>query len=175
MIVQLDDADLPALVAHIARHGAESGNDGDLIFRPRSAGTATIDDMATIERHKIGWAQPLHEPLWLRTWGVGIGRQIIGHLDLYGGRMPSEAHRCLLGMGIERDHRGRGHGRGLLEVAIAWARAAGLSWIDLGVFAHNPRARRLYESVGFETVGVVADRYRVDDRSIDDVSMALKL
>jgi len=28
MIVQLDDDDLPQLVAHIARHSAESGRDG---------------------------------------------------------------------------------------------------------------------------------------------------
>jgi GNAT superfamily N-acetyltransferase len=131
--------------------------------------------MATIERHKLGWAQPLDEPFWLRTWGVGIGHQIVGHLDLHGGRMPSEAHRCLLGMGIEREFRGQGWGRALLEAAIAWARDAGLVWIDLGVFAHNPRERRLYESVGFETVGVTADRYRVDDRQIDDVAMALRL
>ncbi len=81
----------------------------------------------------------------------------------------------MLGMGLEREVRGQGWGRQLLEAAITWARDAGLAWIDLGVFAHNPRARRLYESVGFETVGVTADRYRVDERSIDDVSMALKL
>jgi ribosomal protein S18 acetylase RimI-like enzyme len=174
MIAQLDDADLPALVAHIARHSAESGNDGDLIFRPR-ASNAPIDDLATIERHKLGWAQPLDEPFWLRTWGVGLGHQIIGHLDLHGGRMPSESHRAMLGMGIEREFRGQGHGRALLEAAIAWARNAELAWIDLGVFAHNPRARKLYRSVGFVELGITRDRYRVDGAMIDDVAMALAL
>jgi RimJ/RimL family protein N-acetyltransferase len=174
MIVPLDDRDLVALVAHIVRHTAESGHDGDLIFRPRDS-DAPIDELATIERHKLGWAQPLDEPFWLRTWGVGLGDQIVGHLDLHGGRMPSEAHRAMLGMGIERAHRGQGHGRGLLTAAIAWARHAGLAWLDLGVFGHNPRAKALYASMGFVEVGTTRDRYRVDGRQIDDVAMTLRL
>jgi len=174
MIRQLDEADLPALVAHIARHSAESGRDGDLIFRPRSS-DAPIDDLATIERHKIGWAQPLDEPYWLRTWGVVVGRAIVGHLDLHGGRLPSEFHRAMLGMGIERGSRGRGHGRALLATAIGWARNAELAWLDLGVFAHNHRARALYIAVGFVEVGVTRDRFRVDGTLVDDVAMVLAL
>jgi len=174
MIAQLDEADLPALVAHIARHSAESGRNGDLIFRPRSS-DAPIDDLAAIERHKIGWAQPLDEPYWLRTWGVVIGREIVGHLDLHGGRLPSEFHRAMLGMGIERGWRGKGHGQALLAAAIAWARNAELAWLDLGVFAHNERARALYTQVGFVEVGVTRDRFRVDGMVVDDIAMVLAL
>ena len=174
MIAQLADADLPALVAHIARHSRESGRDGDPVFRPRSS-TLPIDDAATIERHRIGWAQPLDEPYWLRTWGARLDGEIRGHLDLHGGRLPSEAHRAMLGMGVERGARGRGLGRALLAAAIAWARGAELAWLDLGVFAHNERARQLYRSVGFVEVGVTRDRYRVDGAAIDDVAMVLAL
>jgi ribosomal protein S18 acetylase RimI-like enzyme len=174
MIVQLDDADLPALVAHIHRHSRESGTDGDPIFRPRSSG-APIDELATVERHRIGWAQPLDEPYWLRTWGARIDGEIRGHLDLSGGRLSSEAHRAMLGMGIERGARGRGLGRALLVAAIAWARNAELAWLDLGVFAHNERARALYRSVGFVEVGITRDRFRVDGVTIDDVAMVLAL
>lgn len=174
MIVQLDEPDLPALVGHISRHSAESGKDGDVIFRPRSS-DAPIDDMATIERHKIGWSQTLSEPYWLRTWGAVVGDRIVGHVDLHGGRMSSESHRAMLGMGVERGHRGKGLGRALLKAAIAWARDVELAWIDLGVFGHNPRARALYASVGFVEVGVTRDRFRVDGVSIDDVAMVLAL
>lgn len=174
MIVQLDDADLPALVAHIARHSRESGRDGDPIFRPRSY-DAPIDQPATIERHRVGWAQALDEPHWLRTWGVMIDGEIRGHLDLHGGRLSSEFHRALLGMGVERPWRGCGHGRALLATAIAWARSAELAWLDLGVFAHNRRARKLYAEVGFVEVGVTRDRFRVDGVEIDDVAMVLAL
>jgi RimJ/RimL family protein N-acetyltransferase len=174
MIAPLDDEDLPALVEHIARHSRESGRDGDVIFRPRSS-DAPIDELATIERHRVGWAQSLDEPNWLRTWGLVVGREIRGHLDLHGGRLPSEYHRAMLGMGIERSWRGRGHGRALLGAAIAWSRKTELSWLDLGVFAHNRRARALYASAGFVEVGTTRDRFRVDGVTIDDVAMALAL
>jgi GNAT superfamily N-acetyltransferase len=174
MIVQLTDTDLPALVAHISRHSSESGTGGDPIFRPRSS-DAPIDELATIERHQVGWAQPLDEPHWLRTWAAVVDGQIRGHLDLHGGRLPSEFHRATLGMGIERGWRGQGHGRALLAAAIAWARSAELAWLDLGVFAHNRRARALYVTVGFVEVGTTRDRYRVNGTVIDDVAMALAL
>jgi RimJ/RimL family protein N-acetyltransferase len=174
MIVPLDDVHLPLLVAHIARHSRESGQDGDPIFRPRSS-DAPIDETATVERHRAGWAQALDEPYWLRTWGAVIDGQIRGHLDLHGGRLVSEFHRAMLGMGVERPYRGRGHGRALLAAAIAWARSAELAWLDLGVFAHNTRARRLYASVGFVEVGTTRDRFRVDGAAIDDVAMVLAL
>ncbi|HEX7842556.1 MAG TPA: GNAT family N-acetyltransferase [Kofleriaceae bacterium] len=172
--MQLDDAHLPRLVAHIGRHSRESGQGGDLIFRPRSS-EAPIDEPATIERHRAGWAQRLDEPYWLRTWGVVEGGEIRGHLDLHGGRLPSEFHRAMLGMGVERPWRGRGHGRALLAAAIAWARGSHLAWLDLGVFAHNHRARKLYASVGFVEVGITRDRFRVDGTVIDDVAMVLAL
>jgi GNAT superfamily N-acetyltransferase len=173
MIAQLADADLPALVAHIDRHSRESGN-GDPIFRPRAM-DAPIDELATMERHRAGWGLPLSEPYWLRTWGVVIDGEIRGHIDLHGGRLSSECHRALLGMGVERPHRGNGHGKALLAAAIAWARTSELIWLDLGVFAHNHRARQLYATVGFVEVGVTRDRFRVDGVAIDDVAMALAL
>jgi GNAT superfamily N-acetyltransferase len=174
MIVQLGDAHLPSLVAHLARHSRESGQGGDLIFRPR-ASDAPIDEVVTIERHRSGWALGLDEPFWLRTWAAVIDGEIRGHVDLHGGRMVSEAHRALLGMGVERRWRGKGHGRALLAAAITWARRAELAWIDLGVFAHNERARKLYASVGFVEVGVTRDRFRVEGAQIDDVAMVLAL
>jgi GNAT superfamily N-acetyltransferase len=174
MIAPLAEPDLPALVGHIGRHSAESGRDGDPIFRPRVS-DAPIDEPATIERHRDGWALALDEPYWLRTWGVMIDGAIRGHLDLHGGRLGSESHRALLGMGVERGWRGRGYGRALLATAIAWARTAELAWIDLGVFAHNHRARALYRSVGFVEIGTTRDRFRVAGVAIDDVAMALAL
>ncbi len=174
MIVQLGYRDAPALIAHITRHAAESGRDGDVIFRPRPA-TDPIDGPATIERHRSGWAQPLDVAHWVRSWGVVIDRDIRGHLDLYGGRLPAELHRATVGMGIERVARNQGYGRALLDTAIAWARASGLAWLDLGVFAHNERARKLYRAAGFVEVGTTRDRFRVEGIRIDDIAMTLSL
>jgi GNAT superfamily N-acetyltransferase len=174
MITLLAESRLSALCAHIRRHGAESGRDGDVIFRPRS-GDEELDETATIERHRVAWARTLAEPLWMRTWGIVEGTTIRGHLDLDGGRLPAELHRATLGMGIERVARRKGHGRALLDTAIAWARDHELAWLDLGVFAHNEPARALYAAMGFVEVGTTRDQFRVDGVSIDDVMMTLAL
>jgi GNAT superfamily N-acetyltransferase len=174
-IVLLADEHALALCEHIGRHGAESGRGGDLIFRPRSS-DEELDEVAAIERHRAGWDRPLAAPQWLRTWGLleddGL---VVGHLDLHGGRLPAELHRATLGMGLERPARRQGHGRALIETAVAWARDHGLAWLDLGVFAHNHPARALYASVGFVEVGTTRDQFRVEGVSIDDVAMTLRL
>jgi RimJ/RimL family protein N-acetyltransferase len=173
-IALLGDEHASALCAHIRRHGAESGRDGDLIFRPRSSGEE-LDEVLAIERHRVEWARPLSEPLWLRTWGLLEDGAVLGHLDLRGGRLPAELHRATLGIGLERAARRQGHGRAMMETAIAWARDHGLAWLDLGVFAHNLPARALYASLGFVEIGTTRDQFRVDGASIDDVAMTLRL
>ena len=174
MIRMLAVDDLPALFGHTCRHAGESGRDGDVVFRPR-AHHEVIDEVAVREHVRAAWERRLDEPLWQRTWGVIVDRAIVGHLDLHGGRMPAELHRATLGMGIERRARRRGFGRALLDTAIAWARAQGLAWLDLGVFAHNEVARALYRSVGFVEIGYAKDQFRVEGAIIDDVTMTLAL
>lgn len=174
MIRMLAEPDLEPLLAHVARLRRQSGRDGDPITSPRSA-DEDFDMPARADEMRTAWARPLTEPLWTRTWACVVDGVIRGHLDLKGGRLASELHRGLLGIGLERDARGQGHGRTLMITAIAWARASGLAWIDLGVFAHNARARALYDSLGFVEVGVHRDRFRVEGTSIDDVTMVLSL
>src|SRR6185295_8302496 len=97
-------------------------------------------------------AKGLDEPLWGRAWGLftADGTEMVGHVELRGGRVPAEMHRATLGMGILRAHTGQGHGRRLVEEAVRWARDhAGLTWIDLGVFSSNAPARKLYARMGF--------------------------
>jgi ribosomal protein S18 acetylase RimI-like enzyme len=174
MIRMLTDSDFPALFTHTCRHADESGRNGDVIFRPRSK-HEVMDEVALGERQRSAWARGLDQPLWLRTWGVFVDNALVGHLDLSGGRLSAELHRATLGMGIERRARRRGHGRALMQQAIGWARMHELVWLDLGVFAHNEVARKLYRAMGFVEVGVVKDQFRVDGVTIDDVSMTLAL
>lgn len=55
---------------------------------------------------------------------------------------------------VDESAQGRGHG----TVALAWlerhAREAGHAFLRLNVFAHNARARRLYERAGFVETNV---------------------
>src|SRR5205814_2143471 len=119
---------------------------------------------------------PLPSPRWMRLWLAWEGSALVGHLDLVGGMLLSEQHRCTLGMGLHHDHRRRGLGSALLESAVAWARAApGLCWIDLGVFGGNAPAQALYHKFGFVERGRTVDRFRVSGVSIDNIDMALRL
>ncbi len=48
-------------------------------------------------------------------------------------------------------------------------------WLDLGVFAHNTRARAVYRKAGFVELATTRDQFRVGGTSIDDVMMTLAL
>ena len=47
------------------------------------------------------------------------------------------------------DRRGEGHGRALMEVAMATARERGATTMELGTATNDTAARGLYESLGF--------------------------
>ena len=62
----------------------------------------------------------------------------------------------------------------LLHAAIDWAKhQPSIAWIDLGVFSDNPGAQALYTRHGFEVLGRMPDRFRVDGESLEDISMTL--
>jgi len=167
--------DLPGIVADMRAQLPDNGRDGvwfstvriedaDVRFSP-----ARLDDM------RFAHARAVHEPGWARTFVATDEDRIVGHVDLTGGPVAAMLHRCTLGIGLQAAYRGRGLGRILMLTAIAWAREAGVRWIDLGVMAGNDRAYALYRSLGFVEVGRVADRFRVGETSLTDIVMALAL
>ena len=173
IIAELGVADHARFDAHMARHRAESGEDG-LHFMPFAR-----DDPDGPRGVGDNLGMSLSTPGWKRCW-VARERarpaEIIGHVDLKGHPLRAAAHRCELGIGIERRGRGMGLGRRLMAVAMDWARQQPeLDYIDLSVFADNARARALYRALGFVEAGVLADRFRLDGVQIDDVAMVLKL
>ena len=171
----LEPDQLALLVEHMRRHAPESGSDGDPVHMPFDA-AAPFNFEGYGERRGVAWLRRDTEPGWIRTFGLCAPGRVVGHVELRGGVVPSEGHRAELGMGLERAYRGRGWGRGLLEHAVRWARTRGhLAWIDLGVFSENTRALELYQRFGFRVVGRQVDRFRVNGRAIEDISMTLEL
>lgn len=161
-------------VRHMVAADADSG-EGGVYFHPYGK-DETVDRAVLLERTAQRWRTPLGEPGWRRAWGWVRDDRIVGHAELVGGHLLSELHRAHLGMGIEKAFRGQGGGRALLTTLVDWARAEpALSWIDLGVFAGNERARSLYCAFGFVEVARTRDRFRVDGVSIEDISMSLAL
>jgi RimJ/RimL family protein N-acetyltransferase len=168
----LRTSDLRAAGQHIERHAAESGRDGDIVFAPFSE----FDREAYEASRYESWRRAIDLPGWERCWGALLQDRIVGHLDLTGGHLYSALHRARLGIGVERSQRGNGIGTALLHTAIRWAKSEqALIWIDLAVFAHNQRARRLYEKLGFRETGHTLDAYRLGKQSIDDVHMTLRV
>ena len=165
----LSPEELAEFREHFARHRAESGQEG-LHFMPFAPddpdGPRGLDAKAL--------ALPLTAPGWQRCFLARIDGRAIGHVDLKGGALKVQQHRCELGIGIEAPYRRAGLGRRLMEVAIDFCRREqSLDWLDLRVFAHNTQARALYKVLGFRELGVIEDCMRIGGQSIDDVLMTL--
>lgn len=196
----LTPADAAAYAAHMARHAAENGQENSTEsstdrqghFMPYPRGTP-YDAARCQTRAEARWARPLGAPgadgPWARTFGAVLpgtaadDLRIVGHVDLDSHGLPSAAHRVQLSMGLEAPWRGRGLGDALLAAALEWAaalpaqahtadtRLAGCTVVELGVFAHNARARKLYARHGFVEMGTTPAAFIVDGVVIDDVRM----
>lgn len=81
-------------------------------------------------------------------------------------------HTASVGILLVPEHRGAGIGRLIMQALEAWARDVGVQKLDLGVFALNARARRLYERLGYEVEGVRKRQYLVAGELVDEVLMA---
>ena len=171
----LEAADLDEFAAHFGRQVSQSGSEGLPVFNPFPA-SHRWDLGAVRARRVTQWALPVGTVGWGRAWGARDGEVLVGHVELDGGSLESDQHRARLGMGIERAYHRQGTGTRLLDACVEWAVGQpSLSWIDLGVFAHNEAAIGLYRRAGFVTVGEKKDRFRVDGRSIDDLQLVLDL
>jgi RimJ/RimL family protein N-acetyltransferase len=90
---------------------------------------------------------------------------------------PKFAHRARVwGVFVEPEYRGRALGKTLmgaiLEQAGNWH---GLEFLDLGVSAHSPEAKWLYESVGFQVWGREPQATEHEGRRYDELHMTLQL
>ena len=76
---------------------------------------------------------------------------------------------------VSNKWRGQGLGKRLMETAVDWARAVGLTKLSLAVFTGNERAIRLYRSIGFEEEGTRRAHVLLADGPHDILVMALHL
>jgi RimJ/RimL family protein N-acetyltransferase len=103
------------------------------------------------------------------------GTTVVGWCDVVPVPRPIFAHVGTLGMGLLPAYRGRGLGTALMTAALEASRACGLERVELGVFADNERAQRLYARMGFVVEGVQAKRAKIDGRYRDEILMARQL
>jgi RimJ/RimL family protein N-acetyltransferase len=105
------------------------------------------------------------------------GRDIVGWVNLQGGRRLKQRHLGTLGITVIRSWRGQGLGRALLETLIAWATANPfLEKLKLEVEATNDVALTLYRALGFVEEGRHRSEWKTPDGTYQDcIAMALFL
>ena len=168
--------DVPALVEYLGDFTRDNGAGGAPLFQPQARGAEwhAAERLEMVQR-TIGVA--VGDRNWRRFWlAFDRAGAIAGHVDLRALPDPYTPHRALLGLGVHRDHRRRGLGRWLLQLACHWAiTESRLEWLDLDVLAANHGARALYEGAGFILVAKFTDKFRIDGESIDEIHMTKAL
>ena len=62
-----------------------------------------------------------------------------------------EGHRgWVYYVAVDPDHRGKGHGRAMMDAAEAWLRDAGIAKLQLLVRPENAKVQAFYESIGYD-------------------------
>ena len=131
-----------------------------------------------------GWRSANEERRYLRAlrrhpdaavYVAEIDGALVGRLSVARDPHSASRHVADLGLMVAQGYRRRGIGRALLEQAVAWARDAGVRKLELHVFPWNEPAIRLYESFGFERVGLRKGHYRRGNDYVDAILMAYHL
>jgi len=114
-----------------------------------------IPDVARIERECFSepWSEKSLEMLTGGT-GVGFVAEADGRAVAYGGMICVLDEGQITNIATLGEYRNRGYARSVLDALADHARKRGISCIHLEVRASNAAALHLYESVGFECIGV---------------------
>jgi RimJ/RimL family protein N-acetyltransferase len=158
---------------------AEPGDAGALVALGQAVGRepegwliTTSDWRTTGDERRYLRAARRHEHAAVYVAETPEG-EIVGRLSLARDPHPASSHVADLGLMVAAPHRRRGIGRALLEQATRWARARGVTKLELHVFPHNLPAIALYESFGFQREGYRRAHYRRHDGYVDAILMAL--
>ncbi|MCR6488044.1 GNAT family N-acetyltransferase [Amycolatopsis sp. OK19-0408] len=92
------------------------------------------------------------------------GARVTGTANMYANRAGPGSHVASGSLMVAKQERGTGVGRALTTELIAWARRTGFAAIQFNAVVDvNTAAVRLYESLGFVTLGVAPGAFRHPD------------
>jgi L-amino acid N-acyltransferase YncA len=98
------------------------------------------------------------------------GETVLGSARMGPNRPAQGAHVGTASYIVGPAARGRGIGRAMGEYSVDWLRANGFAGIQFNaVVSTNIAAVRLWQSLGFETIGTVPDAFRLPDASYADL------
>ncbi|MGZ3775754.1 MAG: N-acetyltransferase family protein [Pseudobdellovibrionaceae bacterium] len=166
--------DIDAYSKHCIFNLSEKGIDNSFVHPYPGSYCPDISEYSANIENK--WNKEPFSPNWEIAWVAIVNGKIVGHLDMRCGGIEALVHRMRLGMGIENGFRSVGIGTHLLKAALNWAKDQNkISWIDLSVFENNHAARSLYKKYGFKEIFLIEDALRIENESINDVQMTLRL
>lgn len=94
--------------------------------------------------------------------------------DILFSRKPTEGELVMDGIVVVKESRGKGIGSELFARILEFANEKNFKQIRLDVIDENPRAKKLYESLGFETTKHENTRYLSDLIGVSGVSTMIK-
>ncbi len=132
-----------------------------------------------IAEELVGWTDGTRNGVRGAMLVCVLAGEIIGEATIRRMSPKRLRHVAHVSVEVHPEFQGLGVGRALMNGLLDWAKGpegTGLLRIDLGVFATNVRAIRLYESLGFRIEGTRKRFVRFEDGTfVDDHVMALML
>jgi L-amino acid N-acyltransferase YncA len=148
--------------------------DADTICRIYNQGIedrqATLETTLRTPHERRAWLQsrsPRHPVLVAERDGVVVGWISLNPFN----PRPCYDHVGDFSLYVEREARGTGIGRRLLEAVIARARALGYHKLVLAAVPENAAGCALYARCGFRTVGVYREQGVLDGKWVDVILM----
>ncbi len=136
---------------------------------------ADLDEVMVIERSAFRY--PWSSRFFLQELQVQCARSIVAEVDskivgyVLFWLLPGEID--IHNVAVHSNYRRHGIARSLLQQVIAEARSRSLARVTLEVRKSNTPAQKLYESLGFVTIGLRRGYYSDDGE--DALAMALEL
>lgn len=100
---------------------------------------------------------------------------IVGCITFIGGHSPAVCHQGELGITVDKNWWGKGIGTTLMKALLSWAKAAGISKVNLQVRKDNYRAITVYKKFYFSLEAVQKGRMCVEGELIDLLWFGLPL
>ncbi|HYF03913.1 MAG TPA: GNAT family protein [Patescibacteria group bacterium] len=98
--------------------------------------------------------------------------RIVAMLDFTAFKDIQRSHSGMFGISVVKEFRSKGIGQSLIEMLLKELKNTNISRVELQVFSNNPKAVKLYESLGFEHEGRKRRAVRIGDKYCDILLMA---
>ncbi|MFJ7219575.1 GNAT family N-acetyltransferase [Amycolatopsis sp. NPDC098790] len=131
-----------------------------------------VHDVVTEQRtfaYDPAMTEPEARRLWLleppaRVVVAVAGERVTGTANMYANRPGPGSHVASGSLMVAKEARGTGVGRALATDMVAWARRSGFAAVQFNAVVEvNTAAIRLYESLGFVTLGTAPGAFRHPD------------